>query len=116
MTSMVENAIEIEGNNTFDADFDKAYNVSEFTYNKEQDSYTCPAGQTLKEKWKLVQQKSLQSTTIQNQNCKNCAVKDACTKAKYQRIIERHKFDEALEINKITVPRTLKYIHKDKLL
>jgi hypothetical protein len=80
MTSMVENAIEILGNSTFDAVFDKgyytaeqihksqkfgvtthvcvpnpashapdkAYNVSEFTYNKVQDTYCCPAVEALK--------------------------------------------------------------------
>ncbi|MFT4986809.1 MAG: hypothetical protein ACI81Y_002157 [Glaciecola sp.] len=78
MTNMVKNAIDIVGNNTFDAVFDKgyytaeqihdtqklgvtthvcapnpasnapdkAYNVSEFIYNKDEDNYTCPAGQT----------------------------------------------------------------------
>tara|TARA_B110001450_G_scaffold246068_1_gene259783 strand:+ start:231 stop:425 length:195 start_codon:yes stop_codon:yes gene_type:complete len=33
-------------------------------------------------------------------NRKNYAVKDACTKVKYQKIIERHEYSQALEINK----------------
>jgi hypothetical protein len=33
-------------------------------------------------------------------NCKSYPVKALCTKAKYQKIIERHEFADALEINK----------------
>ena len=38
-------------------------------------------------------------------NCKNCPVKNLCTKAKYQKIIERHEFAEALEINKQNIAK-----------
>jgi transposase len=132
MTSMVENAIEIVGNNTFDAVFDKGYytaeqihksqslgvtthvcvpnpastapdqnyNVSEFNYNKEDDTYTCPAGQILRSNGSWYQKKSYRVKQYKTKNCKHCPVKDLCTKAKYQKIIERHEFAEALEINK----------------
>lgn len=137
MTSMVENAIEIVGNNTFDAVFDKgyytaeeidktqklgvtthvsipntsanapdkAYNVSEFKYNKEQDTYTCPAGQTLKTNGNWYQKKSYRVKQYKTKECKHCPVKDLCTKAKYQKIIERHEFAEALEINKQNIAK-----------
>jgi transposase len=132
MTSMVENAIEIVGNNTFDAVFDKgyytaeeihktqklgvtthvcipnaasqapnkAYNVSEFTYNKAQDTYTCPAGQILQTNGNWYNKRVYRVKQYKTKNCKTCPVKALCTKAKYQRIIERHEFAEALEINK----------------
>lgn len=132
MTSMVENAIDIVGNNTFDAVFDKgyytaqqihdtqqlgvtthvcipnpasnapdkAYNVSEFLYNKEEDTYTCPAGETLKTNGNWYNKRVYRVKQYKTKNCKNCAVKDLCTKAKYQKIIERHEFAEALEVNK----------------
>ncbi|NOQ91247.1 MAG: IS1182 family transposase [Flavobacteriaceae bacterium] len=132
MTSMVENAIEIVGNNTFNAIFDKgyytaeeihktqklgvtthvcvpnpashapdkAYDVSQFIYNKEQDNYTCPAKQTLKTNGNWYQKKSYRVKQYKTKNCKNCPVKNLCTKAKYQKIIERHQYAEALEINK----------------
>ena len=38
-------------------------------------------------------------------NCKLCPVKNDCTKAKYQRIIERHEFAEALDINKNNITK-----------
>ena len=128
---MVKNAIEIVGNNTFNAVFDKgyytaeeihktqklgvtthicvpnpaahapdkAYNVSQFKYNKEQDNYTCPAGQTLQTNGSWYQKKSYQVKQYKTKNCKSCPVKNLCTKAKYQKIIERHEFAEALETN-----------------
>jgi len=137
MTSMVENAIEIVGNNTFDAVFDKgyytaeeihntqklgvtthvcvpnpashapnrAYDVSEFTYNKEEDAYTCPAGQILQTNGSWYQKKSYRVKQYKTKNCKNCPVKNRCTKAKYQKIIERHEFAEALEINKQNIAK-----------
>jgi len=137
MTPMVENAIEIVGNNTFDAVFDKgyytaeeihksqllgvtthvcvpnpastapnkAYNVSEFKYNKEQDNYTCPAGQTLKTNGNWYKKKSYNVKQYKTKNCKACPVKSLCTKANYQKIIERHEFAEALEINKQNIAK-----------
>jgi len=132
MTSMVENAIEIVGNNTFNAVFDKgyytaeeiyktqklgvtthvcvpnpaatapdkAYNVSEFKYDKDTDVYICPAGETLKTNGNWYQKKSYRVKQYKTKLCKNCPVKSSCTKAKYQKIIERHEFAQALEINK----------------
>jgi transposase len=137
MTAMVQNAIEIVGNNTFDAVFDKgyytaeqihksqklgvtthvcipnpasnapdkAYNLSEFIYNKEQDTYACPAGQTLKTNGNWYNKRVYRVKQYKTKNCKSCPVKDACTKAKYQRIIERHEFAEALEINKQNIAK-----------
>lgn len=138
MISMVENAIEIVGNNTFNAVFDKgyynaeeihktqklgvnthvcipnpasnapdkAYNVSEFQYNKEQDTYTCPAGKVLKSNGNWYNKRVYRVKQYKTKNCKNCPVKDSCTKAKYQRIIERHEFAEALEINKRNIEKS----------
>jgi len=79
---------------------DQNYNVSAFNYNKEDDTYTCPAGQILQSNGNWYQKKSYRVKQYKTKNCKHCAVKDLCTKAKYQKIIERHEFAEALEINK----------------
>lgn len=135
MTPMVKEAIEIVGNNTFDAVFDKgyytaeqlhttqqtgvsthvcipnpastapdpAYNVSEFIYNKELDQYSCPAGQTLKSNGNWYHKRVYRVKQYKTKNCKNCPVKKLCTKAKYQRIIERHEFADALEKNTVNI-------------
>lgn len=137
MAKMVENAIEIVGNNSFNAVFDKgyytaeeihksqalgvtthvcvpnpaatapnkAYNVSEFKYNKVDDTYTCPASETLKTNGNWYQKRSYRVKQYKTKNCKLCSVKSLCTKAKYQKIIERHEFAESLEINKENISK-----------
>jgi transposase len=137
MTSMVENAIEIVGNNSFGAVFDKgyytaeeihktqglgvtthvcvpnpastapdpAYNVSEFNYNKKDDTYTCPVGEILKTNGNWYNKRVYRVKQYKTKKCKNCSVKNLCTKAKYQKIIERHEFAEALEINKQNIAK-----------
>ena len=132
MTSMVKRAIDIVGNNTFDAVFDKgyytaeqihesqqlgitthvciptpasnapdkAYNLSEFKYNSNDDTYLCPAGNILKTNGNWYQKKSYRVKQYKTNLCKECLVKSSCTKSKSKRIIERHQFAEALLINK----------------
>ncbi len=129
---MVKQAIEIVGNNSFDAVSDKgyytaeqlqttqqtgvsthvcipnpasnaphlAYDVSEFTYHKELGQNTCPTRQILTSNGNWYHKRVYRVKQYKTKNCKNCPVKDLCTKAKYQRIIERHEFAEALEKNK----------------
>lgn len=132
MPQMVEKAIEIVGNNTFDAVFDKgyytaedihkaqqlgvtthvcvpnatstapdkAYNLSEFKYNKEQDNYTCPTGEILQTNGNWYQKTSYRVKQYKAKNCTNCPVKALCSKSKYHKTIERHEYAEAIEINK----------------
>jgi len=132
LTGMVKTAIEIVGNNSFDAVFDKgyytaeqirntqqlgvtthiciptqasnapdkAYNVSEFSYNKEQNTFQCPAGNTLIINGNWYQKKTYHVKQYKTTSCKPCPVKSSCTKSKSQRIIERHKYTEAIEINR----------------
>jgi hypothetical protein len=84
---------------------DKAYNISEFRYNKELDYYTCPAGEILKTNRNCYNKRAYRVKQYKTKNCKNCAVKDLCTKAKYQKIMERHEFSQALEINKSNIAK-----------
>ncbi|RLD55412.1 MAG: IS1182 family transposase, partial [Bacteroidetes bacterium] len=132
MTDMVEQAIEIVENNTFDAVFDKGYhkaeqldnchklgvethvaipkpasnapdksfNVSEFIYNKQTDTYTCPAGQTLRTNGNWYKKKSYRVKQYKTSYCNGCELKKRCTRSKSKRLIERHEFAEALERNK----------------
>ena len=132
MTSMVENAIEIVGNNEFDAVFDKGYytaeqlhnchelgiethvaipspasnapnkkyNVSEFVYNAEYDTYCCPAGETLISNGNWYQKNSYRVKQYKTNKCKACQVREQCTRSKSQRLIERHEFAAALQKNR----------------
>ncbi|MCK5777011.1 MAG: IS1182 family transposase [Bacteroidales bacterium] len=132
MTDMVENAIEIVENNTFDAVFDKGYynakqidnchelgvethvaipapasnapdkafNVSEFIYDKANDTYTCPAGQILRTNGNWYKKKSYRVKQYKTNHCKGCELREKCTTSKSKRLIERHEYAEALERNK----------------
>tara|TARA_B110001454_G_C12691389_1_gene422467 strand:- start:98 stop:1621 length:1524 start_codon:yes stop_codon:yes gene_type:complete len=132
MTSMVKSAIDILGNNTFDAIFDKGYhnaeeiyqchelgiethvaipnpasnapdvkfNVSEFKYNPENDTYTCHANQTLHTNGNWYMKRVYRVKQYKTKYCKGCELRDSCTKSKSGRIIERHEFANSLERNK----------------
>jgi transposase len=82
----------------------KAYMVSEFVYNKESDTYTCPQGETLTTTgtWhkKTRERDSHQFKKYRTPKCKECLVKSLCTaRASGGREIDRSEFAEAVEAN-----------------
>lgn len=79
---------------------DKAFNVSEFKYNPNNDTYECPAKQTLITNGNWYNKRSYRVKQYKTRYCKDCELKPSCTKARGQRIIERHEYAEALERNK----------------
>ena len=83
-----------------------AYLVDKFIYNKEEDTYTCPAGQTLKTigtwhtKTRSERAVGYQFKKYRTPACKQCPVRHLCTaKADGRREIERGEFAEASEEN-----------------
>ncbi len=91
---------------------DPAYNVSEFSYDKATNTYTCPQGETLVSNGKWYQKsrnhdgrKKQESIAMQQYKtiaCKTCAVYDRCTRAPKNRgrVIERTAYAHLLEENK----------------
>lgn len=79
---------------------DIAFNVSKYHYNKENDTYQCPAQQTLRTNGNWYYKKSYRVKQYKTKHCKICELKASCTKARGGRIIERHEFAEALDRNK----------------
>lgn len=91
---------------------DHAYNISEFTYNKETDTYTCPQGNTLKSNGKWYEksrnhkgrkkQEPIRMKQYKTDACKTCPVYDLCTRSKNKRgrVIERLVYAHLLEKNK----------------
>lgn len=80
---------------------DPAYNLEQFIYHKETDTYQCPQGNFLytNGNWynKGYDHKIKQYKT---KACKNCPSRDLCTKAKNGRIIERSEHAEAVQRNR----------------
>ena len=86
-----------------------AYNVSEFIYNEEEDTYTCPEGNTLRSNGKLYvkrqggeKKKSIKVKNYRTDACKTCPVYDLCTRVKDRkgRVIERATFAHLVENNR----------------
>ena len=81
------------------------YLVSKFTYNKENNSYTCPEGQTLTTtgRWHKKTRDGLNASYLfqkyRTPACKSCPVKDQCTSRKGGREIDRSQYADAVEEN-----------------
>jgi transposase len=81
------------------------YLVSKFTYNKEQNTYTCPQGQTLTTtgRWHKKTGRTEESGYLfqkyRTSACKTCPVKDQCTSRKGGREIDRSQYADAVEQN-----------------
>lgn len=71
------------------------YDRTEFNYDPQSDTYSCPAGKILKRK-QLVAADHLIIYAAKATDCSSCANKPSCTTAK-QRSVSRHLYDDALE-------------------
>lgn len=81
------------------------YFVSKFIYNKEENTYTCPQGQTLTttgswhKKTGRTEQSGYQFQKYRTTKCKECPVKNLCTSRKGGREIDRSQYADAVEEN-----------------
>jgi transposase len=81
------------------------YFVSKFIYNKEQNTYTCPQGQTLittgswHKKTGRTEQSGYMFQKYRTTACKTCPVKNLCTSRKGGREIDRSQYAQAVEEN-----------------
>ena len=81
------------------------YFVSNFIYDKEQNTYTCPQGQTLTTtgRWHKKTGRTEESGYLfqkyRTPACKTCAIKDLCTSRKGGREIDRSQYADAVEEN-----------------
>jgi transposase len=81
------------------------YFVSKFTHNKQENTYTCPQGQTLTttgrwhKKTGRTEQSGYQFQKYRTSACKTCPVKDLCTSRKAGREIDRSQYADAVEEN-----------------
>lgn len=86
----------------------KEFLSTQFIYNKEQDSYTCPAGETLTtlNTWHNKKgdagETSYRFKTYRTNGCKNCSLKKHCTKLN-KRIIHRSEYQDAVDRNNANI-------------
>lgn len=82
----------------------KEFLSEQFIYNKEEDSYTCPAGEMLTSlgTWHNKRgdagETSYRFKTYRTEGCKNCSLKVNCTKLS-KRIIHRSEYQDAVDRN-----------------
>ena len=88
---------------------DTAYNVQNFTYDKENDLYICPQGNELKTTGKLHKGATYNFKRYTTKACKTCPVKQQCSKAKYGKAIQRSEYQELINNNKIRIKENENY-------
>ncbi len=79
---------------------DTAYNVENFTYDKENDYYICPQGNALTTTGKIHKAKTYNFKRYTTKACTTCPVKQQCSKAKYGKAIQRSEYQHLTDDNK----------------
>lgn len=80
------------------------YNYEYFKYDKEADTYTCPAGQTMTTNGSWYKEKTSAGNVIwfkqyRTKACRKCPARSQCTKSKKERLIHRSEYAEYYERN-----------------
>lgn len=86
---------------------DPAFDVAHFVYDKNSDSYTCPAGETLTTNGNWYNKQSGKSVTrmkhYKTNACLTCPFFESCTKNKKGRVIERSQHADLIYENKVRI-------------
>ncbi len=85
------------------------YPMKIFVYNKQQDSYKCPAGEVLKTNGSVYNKGNHKVKHYKTKACKGCTLRDQCTQNKNGRFIERSIYQEALDENQKRVNQNPEY-------
>jgi transposase len=83
---------------------DPAFDIEHFVYQKQTDTYTCPAGKTLSSNGNQYDKNSSKSNykvkQYKTNECKVCPLAAQCTKSKNGRILERSEYADLIDANK----------------
>jgi transposase len=95
---------------------DLAFDVEHFNYDKEQDEYTCPAGQKLitnKRWYNKASGKTMNRVKhYKTKACLSCELSERCTKNKSGRFIERSEHMDLIDENKKRITENLDLYRK----
>jgi transposase len=76
------------------------YNSEKFIYNKEEDTYTCPEGNTLKSNGSTYKGRNYRFKQYKTNKCKNCPVRDLCTTSKINgKVLQKSEFQKYIQEN-----------------
>ena len=95
---------------------DIRFNVSEFVYNKEDDTFTCPAHQILISNGNWYKKDRGKSINMMKQyktsQCKECLFRTQCTTNPKGRIIERSEFADYIDLNRLNVEQEKEFYRR----
>lgn len=72
------------------------FDLSEFIYDEQSDTYTCPAGKQLR-RMKHQKKRRAEEYSARKKTCRACALRDKCTRSKSARTIKRHHRQKELD-------------------
>ena len=85
------------------------FSVEIFEYNSENDTYTCPAGETMVTNGNFYKKGNYRMKQYKTKACKACSIRNQCTQNKTGRLIERSEYQEVIEENKQRVESNPEY-------
>jgi transposase len=95
---------------------DIKFNISEFVYNKENDTFTCPAHQILTSNGNWYKKDRGKSINMMKQyktsHCKDCQFRTQCTTNPKGRIIERSEFADYIDLNRLNVEQEKEFYRR----
>ena len=89
-----------------------AYNVAQFKYITQEDYYICPKGNKLITTGKWHKAKTYRFKRYTTKACKQCTVKEQCTKAKQGKGIQRSEYQQYVNQNKERINLNKEYYRK----
>lgn len=79
---------------------DPDYNSEHFRYNQENDTYTCPQGNTLKSNGSTYKGRNYRFKQYKTNKCRNCPARALCTTSKVNgKVLQRSEFQQYIERN-----------------
>ena len=88
------------------------YAMQVFEYNAQEDTYRCPAGETLTTNGSIYNKRAHRVKHYKTKACKGCPLRSLCTTNKNGRFIERGIYQEHLESNAERVKQNPEYYRK----
>lgn len=85
------------------------YDMQIFEYNKQEDTYKCPANQILNSSGVIYKKRNHKVKRYITKQCEDCKLRAKCTTNKKGRIIERSIYQEAIEANQKRVEQNPEY-------
>ena len=78
---------------------DPKYNAEKFIYNAQENTYTCPEGNTLTSNQTRYKARNYSFKQYKTKACKGCPARERCTTAKNGKIVQRSEYTSYIEAN-----------------